>query len=70
MIVLKCGLKVLMAIGVIAWVIFAPVITLNGVASGESLDGILNTLLIFTFVTGVFEGVLGVGVLILEEIGR
>ena len=49
--VLEHVLKVLMAIGVIAWVIFAPVITLNGVAS-------------------VSEGIVGVVLLILEEIGR
>lgn len=67
---LEYVLKVLMSIGMIAWTICAFAIAFNGVASGESLDGILNTLLIFTFVTGVFEGVLGVGVLILEEIGR
>lgn len=67
---LKRGLKVLMSIGMIAWAICAFAIAFNGVASGESLDGILNTLLIFTFVTGVFEGVLGVGVLVIDEIGR
>lgn len=67
--ILEHVLKVLMAIGVIAWVIFAPVITLNGVASGESLDGILTTLFKFTSLVGVSEGIVGVVLLILEEIG-
>ena len=68
--VLEHVLKVLMAIGVIAWIIFAPVITFNGVASGEELESIVDTLFIFTSIAGIFEGLLGVVVLTINEIER
>ena len=66
--VLKSGIKALMAIGVMAWAIGAFVIALNGVTSGEKLESILDTLSMFSSVTGLFECVLGIGVLTINEI--
>lgn len=68
--VLKRGLKVLMSIGMIAWAICAFAIAFNGVTSGEELESIVDTLLMFSGVTGLFEALLGVGVLVINEIGR
>lgn len=67
---LKRGLKVLMSIGMIAWAICAFAIVFNGVASGEEFESIVNTLFIFTSIMGLFEGLLGVVVLTINEIKR
>lgn len=67
--ILKHGIKGLMSIGLVAWAICAFAIAFNGVTSGESLDGILTTLFKFTSLVGVSEGIVGVVLLILEEIG-
>lgn len=68
--VLKRGIKGLMSIGLVAWAICAFAIVFNGVASGEEFESIVDTLFIFTSITGLFEGLLGVVVLTINEIKR
>lgn len=68
--VLKRGLKVLMSIGMIAWAICAFAIAFNGVAIGEELENIVDTLFMFSSVAGLIEGLLGVVVLTINEIER
>lgn len=68
--VLKRGIKGLMYVLLMVWIGYCFFTALNGVLSGASREAIGNTLLMFSGVTGLFEALLGVGVLILEEIGR
>ena len=68
--ILKRGIKGLMSIGLVAWAICAFVIAFNGVASGEGFESIVDTLFMFSSVAGLFEGLLGVVVLILEVIEK
>lgn len=68
--ILKRGIKGLMSIGLVAWAICAFAIAFNGVTNGEELEGIVDTLFMFSSVAGLFEGLLGVVALILEVIRR
>ena len=68
--VLKRGIKGLMYVLLMVWIGYCFFTALNGVLSGASREAIGNTLLMFSSVVGLFEGLLGVGVLILEVIGR
>lgn len=68
--ILKCGIKGLMSIGLVVWAICAFAIVFNGVASGEEFESIVNTVFIFTSIMGLFEGLLGVVVLTINEIKR
>ena len=68
--ILKRGIKGLMPIGLVAWAICTFAIVFNGVAKGEELESTVNTLFIFTSITGLFEGLLGVVVLTINEIKR
>lgn len=68
--ILKRGIKGLMSIGLVAWAICAFAIVFNEVANGEELENIIDTLFIFTGIMGLFEGLLGVVVLIITEIKR
>ena len=66
--ILKRGIKGLMSVGLVAWAICAFAIAFNGVTSGEELESIVDTLFMFSSVAGLFEGLLGVVVLTINEI--
>ena len=65
---LKRGIKGLMSIGLVAWTICVFAIAFNGVANGEELENIVDTLFIFSSVAGLFEGILGLVVLTINAI--
>ena len=67
---LKRGIKGLMYVLLMVWIGYCFFTALNGVLSGASREAIGNTLLMFSGVTGLFEALLGVGVLIINEIER
>ena len=68
--ILKRGIKGLMYVLLMVWIGYCFFTTLNDVLNGASREAIGNTLLMFSGVTGLFEGLLGVVVLIINEIER
>ena len=67
---MKKIIKAAMAIGILCWIYFVLFFTFKGVITGTSRDIIVENIALISFGAGLFEGMCGMVVYLINEIHR